>query len=63
MQETQVQSLVQEEPTFRGATKPVRYNDGAFAVDLRSHNYCSLSTLGPVRHERSHHKERAKQHN
>ena len=26
MQETPVQSLVQEDPTCRGATKPVRHN-------------------------------------
>ena len=33
MQGTQVQSLVQEEPTCRGAAKPVRHNYWAYALE------------------------------
>ena len=43
MQGTRVQALVREDPTCRGATKPVR------------HNYWSLHVLEPVlRNKRSH---------
>ena len=39
MQETQVRSLVQEDPTCRGATKPVCHNYWACALELASQNY------------------------
>ena len=39
MQGTQVRTLVQEDPTCRGATKPVHHNCWACALDSRSHNY------------------------
>ena len=39
MQGTQVQALVREDPTCRGATKPVRYNYWACALEPESHNY------------------------
>ena len=39
MQETQVRALVGEDPTCRGATKPVRHNYWACALEPTSHNY------------------------
>ena len=39
MQGTQVQALVQEDPTCRGATKPMRHNYWACALEPASHNY------------------------
>ena len=39
MQGTQVQALVWEDPTCRRATKPVRHNYWACALELASHNY------------------------
>ena len=39
MQETRVQALVREDPTCRGATKPVRHNYWACALEPMSHNY------------------------
>ena len=43
MQGTQVWALVQEDPTCRGATKPVHHN-WACALEPASHNYwaCAL---------------------
>ena len=38
-QGTQVQALVREDPTCRGATKPVRHNYWACALEPVSHNY------------------------
>ena len=37
VQETRIQALVQEDPTCRGATKPVRHN--YCALEPASHNY------------------------
>ena len=42
MQGTRVQALVWEDPTCRGATKPVRHNYWACALEPASHNYWSL---------------------
>ena len=42
MQQTQVRALVQEDPTCRGATKPVSHNYWAHALEPGSHNYWSL---------------------
>ena len=39
MQGTRVQALVQEDPTCHGATKPVRHNYWACALEPVSHNY------------------------
>ena len=39
MQGTQVRALVREEPTCHGATKPVRHNYRACALEPASHNY------------------------
>ena len=39
MQGTRVRSLVREDPTCHGATKPMRHNYGACALEPASHNY------------------------
>ena len=39
MQGTRVQALAQEDPTCRGATKPVSHNYRACALEPVSHNY------------------------
>ena len=39
MQGTQVRALVGEDPTCRGATKSVRHNYWACALEPTSHNY------------------------
>ena len=39
MQETQVQSLVQEDPTCQEATNPVHHNYWAWALEPGSWNY------------------------
>ena len=61
MQGTQLQSLVSEDPTCRGATKPVRHNYWAWALEPVSHNYWAHVLqllkpvcLEPVLHKRSH---------
>ena len=41
MQGTWVRALVREDPTCRGATKPVRHNYWACALEPASHNYWS----------------------
>ena len=38
-QGTQVRALVREDPTCRGATKPVRHNYWACVLEPASHNY------------------------
>ena len=38
MQGTRARALVREDPTCRGATKPVRHNYGACALEPTSHN-------------------------
>ena len=66
MQETQVQALVREDPTCLRATKPVRHNYWACALEPASHNYWARvpQLLKPVRLEpvlcnkRSHHNEK-----
>ena len=42
MQGTWVQALAREDPTCRGATKPVRHSYWACALEPMSHNYWSL---------------------
>ena len=39
MQGTRVRALVREDPTCRGATKPVSHNYWAGALEPMSHNY------------------------
>ena len=41
MQGTRVPSLVRENPTCRGATKPMRHNYWACTLEAASHNYWS----------------------
>ena len=41
MQGTRVQALIREDPTCRGATKPVCHNYWAYALEPASHNYWS----------------------
>ena len=50
MQGTRVQALVQEDPTCRRATKPVRHNYWACALEPASHNYWArvLQLLKPA---------------
>ena len=66
MQGTWVRALVQEDPTCHGATKPVRHNYWARALEPMSHNYGARepqllkpACLEPVlRHKRSHRNEK-----
>ena len=39
MQGTRVRALIREDPTCRGATKPMRHNYWACALEPMSHNY------------------------
>ena len=49
MQGTRVRALVREDPTCRGATKPVRHNYWACALEPVSHNFWAhvLQLLSP----------------
>ena len=66
MQGTRALPLVREDPTFCGATKPVRHNYWACTLEPVSHNYwaCVPQLLKPVHLEpvlcnkRSHHNEK-----
>ena len=66
MQSTRVQALVQEDPTCRGAAKPVRHNYWAYALEPASRNYWAyaLQLLKPMhleamlRNKRSHRNEK-----
>ena len=53
MQGTQVRALVWEDPTCRGATKPVRHNYWACTLEPASHNYWAREPqlLKPMRLE------------
>ena len=53
MQGTQVRALICKDPTCRGATKPVRRNYWACALEPASHNYWAreLQLLKSVRLE------------
>ena len=54
VQETRVQSLTPEDPTCRGATRPVHHKYWACALEPGSHNYWSPCSLEPVlRNKRS----------
>ena len=48
MQETWVQSLIQEDPTCCGAMKPMRHNYWACAPEPRSWNYRNPCALEPA---------------
>ena len=66
MQGTRVRALVREDPTCRGATKPVSQNYWACTLEPASHNYWAHvpqllkpTHLEPVLHnKRSHHNEK-----
>ena len=71
MQGTRIRALVQEDPTCRGATKPVHHNYWAWALEPASHNYWAHvpqllkpARLEPVlRNKRSHDNEKPAHHN
>ena len=71
MQGTRVRALVWEDPTCRRATKPVRHNSWACALEPASHNYWVqvLQPLKPaylepmLRNKRSHRNEKPAHHN
>ena len=52
MQETQVQSLIWEEPPCCGATESMHHNYQACALELGICSYCSLLTLEPMLHNK-----------
>ena len=61
MQGTRVRALVREDPTCCGATKPVRHNYWACALEPASHNYwaCVPQLLKPVHLEPVLHNKRS----
>ena len=63
MQATRVQALVREDPTCRGATKPVRHNYWACALEPTSHNYWACALEPVLRNKRSHRSEKPAHHN
>ena len=71
MQGTQIRALVGEDPTCRGASKPVRHNYWTCALEPASHNYWAHvpQLLKPERQEpmlhnkRSHRNEKPANHN
>ena len=71
MQGTRVRSLVQEDPTCCGATKPTCHNYWACALEPVSHNFwaCVPQLLKParlepmLRNKRSHRNEKPSHHN
>ena len=70
MQGTRVRALVREDPTCRGATKPVRHNYWACALEPKSHDCWARvlqllkpAHLEPVLHDkRSHRNEKTVHH-
>ena len=50
MQGTRIRSLLWEEPTYRGAAKPVRHNYWAWTLEPTRHNYwaCVPQLLKPA---------------
>ena len=70
MQRTRVRALVWEDPTCRGATKPVHHNYWAWALEPANHNYWARTPqllkpacLEPVlRNKRSHRYEKPAHH-
>ena len=52
MEETYVQSLIRDDPTCDGTTKPSSHNYWTSALGPWSCNYWSLSTLDPVLHHK-----------
>ena len=66
MQGSRVRALVQEDPTYHGATKPMGHNYWVCALEPTSHNYCARvpqllkpAYLEPMLlNKRSHHNEK-----
>ena len=64
VQGTQVQSLVWEDSTCLGATKPMCHDYWALALEPTWHNYWSLRALERMLcYKRSHRKEKSAHHN
>ena len=71
MEGTRVRTLVLEDPTCRGATKPVHHNYWACAIEPACHNYWTRepqllkpARLEPMlRNKRSHHNEKPSHRN
>ena len=71
MQGTWVRALVQEDPTCRGATKPMRHNYWACTLEPVSHNYWarvpqllkSVRLEPMLRNKRSQRNEKPVHHN
>ena len=61
MQGTRVWALVREDPTCRGATKPVRHSYWACALESVSHNYWACTPRACA--SRSHRNEKPTHHN
>ena len=61
MQGMRVWALVREDPTCHGATKPMRHNYWAWALELASHNYWAHvpQLLKPARLENVFHNKRS----
>ena len=55
MQETRIQFLVQEDPTYCKATKPVHHNYCTCALEPRSGNSWSPHALEPMLHNKRSH--------
>ena len=69
MQGTRVRALIRKDPTCCGATKPVRHNYWACALEPASHNcwahvpqLLKPACLEPVLHKRSHRNEKPAHH-
>ena len=63
MQEIKVQSLVWEDPTCLGATRPVCLNYWTTALEPACPNYWSPRTLEPMLYKRGYHNEKPMHHN
>ena len=63
LQETWIGSLIWEDPTCCGSTKPERHNYWACAREPGSHNHWSMHALEPILHKRSHCNEKPDQCN
>ena len=59
MQETQVRSLIQEDPICLGATKPISHNYWDCALRSQELQFLKPTHLEPLHHnKRSHHSEK-----
>ena len=58
MQGTRVRSLIREDPTCCGTTKPVRHNYWGCALEPVRHNYWACTLESVLCNKRSHHNEK-----